>query len=299
MCYTKCRMSGRDVVAFGVSGVVHAALVVGLLAVGFFGGCATQEKKPAIDEIPVEFLVVTEENAADKLSEEPNDAVVPEPPPPPEPEPLPPPPPPEPPKEVAPPPTPVEKKVEPPPPPPPPVEKKVEPKPEKKPEPKPEKKPEKKKEEAKKPEKKKPVPIKISKERFGPVVDGKKNKAKAPTQKAPSEVEIRKLLAQGAKSGNKTQVPKNEAQRGLGLIKSAFKEKCDSAGLEASPTGKNPTLKVSFAKGGRVTKIVIAQSSGDRAFDNKILMQCRQVKRVSGLSESFIKQFETIEVVLQ
>ncbi len=289
-------MSGRESVAFWLSGVVHGALVAGLLAIGVLGGCQAPEKEKKLDEIPVEFLVVTEENAADKLSEEPNDAAEPEP----EPEPLPPPPPPpEPPKEVVPLPTPVEKKVEPLPPPPPPIEKKVE---EKKPveKKKPEKKPEKKKEEPKKkPEKKKPVPIKVSKERYGPVTTGKKDKTKAPTQKALSEDEIRKMLAKGAKSGNKNQIPKNEAQRGLGLIKSAFEEKCREAGMEASPTGKNPTLQVTFAKGGRVTKVAIAESSGDRAFDNRVLMTCRQVKRVSGLSESFIEQFNPVEIAIR
>ncbi len=291
-------MSEQERVVFYVSGVVHAVLIVVLLLMGFLGGCLSPEEKKPLDEIPVEFLVVTEENAADKLSEEPNDAAEPEP----EPEPLPPPPPPpvEPPKETPPAPTPVEKKVEPlPPPPPPPVEKKPAPpaeKPKKKPEEK--KKPAEKKK-AQQPAKPKPKPIKVSRERYGPVTTGKKDRTKAPTQAALSEAEIQRLLNQGAKSGNRTQIPKNEAQRGLGLIKTAFEEKCREAGLEASPTGKNPTLSVTFAKGGRVTKVTIASSSGDRAFDNRVLMLCRQVKRVNGLSNSFIEQFNPVEIQLR
>ncbi len=285
-------MNERESKAFYVSGVVHVTVIVGLLLAGFLGGCLSPKEKPKLDEIPVEFLVVTEENAADKLSEEPNDAAEPEP------DPLPPPPPPpEPPKVPEPAPTPVEKIVDPLPPPPPPLEKKVEKPTEKKPEKK--KVEEKKKPEKKKPEKKKPKPIKVSKERYGPVTSGKKNKAKAPTQKAPSAAEIAKLLAAGAKSGNKTQIPKNEAQRSLGLIKSAFEEKCREAAMEGSPTGKNPSVSVTFARGGRITSIRIAESSGDRAFDNRILMVCRQVKRINGLSDSFIDQFNPVEVVLR
>ncbi|MGN0885428.1 MAG: hypothetical protein ACI4RT_00365 [Candidatus Spyradenecus sp.] len=266
--------------------LVNAALV--LLLMGFsFGGCSA----PKEEIIPMEFLVVTEENAADRLAEEPNEAVEPEPEPeppqpePPAPDPLPPPPLPDP--------DPI------PMPPPPKPEKKPEPKPEKKPEkkpepPKPEKKPEKRPE--KKPEKKKPV-IKIG-ERVGPVTQGRKDKTKAATQKAPSPEEIRRLLAAGAKPGNKNQIPANEASRCYGLISRAFKEACDRYGLESPPTGRDPILTLTFGPGGTIRSITLKQGSGDRAWDAQALQACRQVRSVEGLSESFLKAQTSADIRL-
>ena len=59
---------------WALSLLINAALV--MLLMGFsFGGCSA----PKEEIIPMEFLVVTEENAADRLAEEPNEAVDPEP----------------------------------------------------------------------------------------------------------------------------------------------------------------------------------------------------------------------------
>ena len=226
----------------------------------------------------MEFLVVTEENAADRLAEEPNEVTEPEPEPekpapkaPPEPEPLPPPP--------AKDPDPI------------PLPKPPEKKPEKKPAKPPEKKPE------KKPGKKVPKPIKIG-ERVGPVTQGKKNPAKAATTKALSQKEIQALLSKGAKPGNKNQVPPNEASRCYGVIARAFQEACDRYGLETSPTGRDPTLRVSFGPNGTIRAIEIATSSGDRAWDARALQACRQVRSIPGLSATFLAEFPQPEIRL-
>jgi TonB family protein len=238
---------------------------------------------PQEEIIPMEFIVVTEENAADMLAEEPNEEVEPEPEPDPKPDPLPPPPPPEPEPDPLPPPPP---KPEPPKPEPP---KPTPPKPEpKKPDPPKKEKPK---------EKPKPKPIKIGK-RVGPVTTGKKDPKKAATQKALSADEIAKLLAAGAKSGNKNQIPKNEASRCYGAIQRAFYDACTQYGLETSPTGRDPQLTISFGANGRVTNIRIAQSPGDRTYDNQVLQACRQVRQISGLSQAFLKEYKTVTLRL-
>lgn len=235
----------------------------------------------------MEFTVVTEENAADRLAEEPNEAVEPEPEPP-TPDPEPPPPPPLPDPDPLPVPDPL------PPPPPLPDPPKPEPK-------KPEKPKEKPKEAPKKPEKPKEKPkkptIKIG-ERVGPVTTGKKDPKKAATQKALSADEIAKLLGMGAKAGNKNQIPKNEASRCYGAIQRAFYDACNQYGLETSPTGRDPRLTVTFGSGGRVNNITIAQSSGDRTYDNQVLQACRQVRQISGLSQAFLNDYKTVTIQL-
>lgn len=272
--------------------VVNGIIVLALCLVTTTGGC----KGPKEEEIePMEFTVVIEENAADVLAEEPNDNVEPEetpepPKPEPQPEPeLPPPP-------LLPDPDPLPAPVQ---------EQPKEDDAKKKAEEEAKKKAEeakkkaeaekKKKEEEAKKKKAEKKPIKIG-PRVGPVTQGKKDKTKAATQKALSADEIAKLLAAGAKAGTKNQTPKNEASRCYGAIDAAFRDACDSYGLETSPTGNNPILSVTLGSGGSVKKITVQTSSGDRTFDNQVLQACRQVKRISGLSESFISEYSPVQI---
>jgi len=244
------------------------------------GGCLSVNE----EIVPMEFLVVTEENAADTLSEEPNEATEPEPDPPAPPEPEPPPP-----AEPDPPPPPDPDPIPPPEPPKP-------PKPADPPKPKPA---EAKKPEEKKPEKPKPVRKPIVKgERVGPVTTGKKDVTKAPTQKALSAEEIAKMLNAGARPGNKNQVPPNDASRYYGIINRAFKESCDRYGLESSPTGREPVLTVAFALDGSVRSISLKSSSGDKTYDGQVLQACRQVRQVGGLPQTFLKAYPSLDLRL-
>lgn len=249
--------------------VAANAVIFALLGSVSFNGCLSAQRQE--DIIPMDFVVVTEENAADVLAETPNDAVEPEPQPQPEPAPPPPPPPPDP-----------------------------EPAPAPKPEPQPAPAPEKPKAEPQKaPEKPKwkavsAKEIKIGK-RVGPVTSGKKDKTKAATARKLSEAEIRRLLAAGARPGNKNQVPPNEASRCYGVIARAFREACEGT-LEASPTGRAPKLRVSLAAGGAVKGITVAESSGDRAFDAQVLAACRQVRRIAALPESFLEAYTSVTI---
>lgn len=265
------RHSGRTI-GFAVTA---NAVIFALLGSVSFNGCLSS--RPDEEIIPMDFVVVTEENAADVLAETPNDAVEPEPQPQPEPAPPPPPPPPPPDPEPAP-----------------------APKPEPQPAPQSAPAPEKPKAEPQKaPDKPKwkPAPVSSIKKgkRVGPVTSGKKDKTKAATAKKLSEAEIRRLLAAGARPGNVNQVPPNEASRCYGLIARAFREACEGT-LEASPTGRAPKLRVSLAGGGAVTDIKVAESSGDRAFDAQVLAACRQVRRIAALPESFLEAYTSVTI---
>ena len=268
---------GKD--ALGIAVAVNIAIFA-LLGSISFGGCLSDEAKPK-DEviIPMDFTVVTEENAADVLAETPNEVAEPEPPPPPKAKP--------------------EPKPEPKPQPKPKPEPKPTPAPAPKPEPKPAPKAEPKQEVKKEPEKPKwkatsAKDIKKGK-RVGPVTSGRKDRTKAPTAKALSAAEIQRQLNAGARPGNRNQVPPNEASRCSGVIQRAFREACK--GLEASPTGEAPILKVTFGAGGTVRGVALLQSSGDRAFDAQVLAACRKkVRRINGLSSGFLDQQEYVEV---
>ena len=237
----------------------------------------------------MEFLVVTEENAADVLSEEPNDAREEESEPKSEPksaksEPLPPPPPPVQEPDSLPPPPPIEEQK--------PTET---PKQEtKKPEPQKPKETSKEKPKAK-PKWKPATTIKTGK-RIGPVTDGKKDRTKAATQKAPSKEEIAKALGAGAKPGNRNQTPANEASRCYGLLQRRFREACTDYGLESSPKDRSPVLIVRLGSGGSVRSVTLKTSSGDTAFDGQVLRAARNVRAVSGLSASFLRGHSTVEI---
>ena len=261
---------GKD--ALGIAVAVNIAIFA-LLGSISFGGCLSDEAKPK-DEviIPMDFTVVTEENAADVLAETPNEAAEAEPPPKAKPEP----------------------KPEPKPQPKPKPEPKPTPAPAPKPEPKPAPKAEPKQEVKKEPEKPKwkatsAKDIKKGK-RVGPVTSGRKDRTRAPTAKALSAAEIQQLLNAGARPGNRNQVPPNEDSRCQGIARQVFHEACAEAGLEASPTGEAPILKVTFGAGGAVQDVALLQSSGDRAFDEQVLVACRRVKRVDGLSDVFLRK---------
>ena len=262
---------GKD--ALGIAVAVNIAIFA-LLGSISFGGCLSDEAKPKDDVIiPMDFTVVTEENAADVLAEAPNAAAKAKPPPPPKAKP--------------------EPKPEPKPQPKPKPEPKPTPAPAPKPEPKPAPKAEPKQEVKKEPEKPKwkatsAKDIKKGK-RVGPVTSGRKDRTRAPTAKALSAAEIQQLLNAGARPGNRNQVPPNEASRCSGIIQQVFYEACTEE-LEVSPTGRVPILKVTFGAGGTVRGITVAESSGDRAFDAQVLTTCSQVKRVDGLSDVFLRK---------
>lgn len=257
------------------------AAIVGALAAVSVGGCAGEGPKEEI--VPVEFMVVTEANAADVLAEAPNDAVAPEEEPPPAPKPDPKPEPIPDPEPIPPPPKPVPD-PEPMPPPP-----KAEPKPEPKP-----KAESPKKQTPPKPRYVQAKDIKIGK-RVGPVTTGKKDVRRAATDKALSAAEIRRLLAAGARPGNRNQVPANEASRCYGEIQRAFREACANT-LEGSPTGRAPVLRVTFGPGGAVRGIALGESSGDGGFDAQVLAACRKVRRVARLSAKFLQDYPNVSI---
>ena len=95
-----------------------------------------------------------------------------------------------------------------------------------------------------------------------------------------------------------TSASTNEASRNYGVIQRVFKEACDQYGLESSPTGKDPQIAITFGANGAIQSIRVAQSSGNSSYDNQVLSACRQVRRVDGLSQTFLREYKTVTLRL-
>lgn len=174
---------------------------------------------------------------------------------------------------------------------------------EKKPE---EKKPEIKKPEEKKPEEKKPEKTKeqLLEERLKRMRERGKtvnNKVKIEVKDAPSgngrtqkktlsDAEIRRRLNAGYKPGTSEQLAASDMQLGVSLVQMALNDKW--AAMRPS-VGRSGTvlLSVKFAASGRMVDVRLAQSCGDKVSDNAALQVARSVGIVRNLPPDFIKTF--------
>ena len=129
------------------------------------------------------------------------------------------------------------------------------------------------------------VTIKVN----APSGDGKTGK------KTLSDAEIKKMLGEGYKPGAVTQLAASEEQRCISLIRDAFYSKWNRPPYHENM--KEMYLKVVFGPGGRVLSYKLVQSSGDGAADRSVQLAAALVKVVPGLSEEFLrKNREGIEI---
>lgn len=258
--------------------VIHALL---FFAIWYIGMRESDEPQEVV--IPMELMVVVNENL-DGVEDEPPPEKPPAPEPEPEPEPVKPPepPPPEPEPEVT---VPEALVVEP--------EKPKEPEKLKPPEPPKEVKP-------KEPEKPKP-PMKTREQRLAEIRNSTtkiKNPNPPPRNNGRTEMRPKdweKLLNAGYRPGpvNKG-LDASEEARCLSLIQRAFYSKWDSPAWTSSLRIMH--LKVRFGSGGRVLGYDLVQSSGEAAADRTVLRAASLVGSVRGLSPSFLEKFSTVTV---
>ena len=105
-----------------------------------------------------------------------------------------------------------------------------------------------------------------------------------------SDAEIKKLLGQGYKPGANEQLATSERQRCISLIRNAFHAKWEQVGQPAWTDRLKPMqLKVQFDANGRVTGYKLVQGSSDAKADQTVLKAAALVKVVSGLSPEFIR----------
>lgn len=108
------------------------------------------------------------------------------------------------------------------------------------------------------------------------------------------EKDWQKLLAQGYKPGEKTQLAANETQRCISLIRKAFHDRWEPPAWNSSL--RMMYLEVTFDNGGRVVGYRLVQSSGDRKADQSVLSAASRVGSVAGLSLDFLEQNKTVRI---
>lgn len=128
----------------------------------------------------------------------------------------------------------------------------------------------------------KPTNAKVTIKVDAPSGDGKTAK------KTLTDAEIRKLLGEGYRPGATTQLAASEEQRCISLIYNAFYSKWTRPAW--NDTLREMHLSVSFGSGGRVTGYKLVQSSGDAAADRSVLLAASLVQVVSGLSDDFVRK---------
>lgn len=274
------RPSAFNAVYFAAAIVVHIVL---FLSIWYIGICEEDEKEIVI---PMELMVVINENP-DGVENQPPPETPPvsEPdPPPPEPPKEPDPPPPEPPKEPD-----VTEAV---------VEVPEKPKPPEPPKPTQPPKPPKPPEPPKKPDP--PKKPEMTREQRMAEMRNRTTKIKNPpprnngrTDKRPQDWE--KLLMQGYRPGATNQgLDAGEEARCFSLIRQAFYSKWDRPAWTSSL--KKMCLSVRFGAGGKVIGYSLTQSSGDASADRTVLRAASQVGYVRGLTSAFLEKNKTVIV---
>ena len=168
---------------------------------------------------------------------------------------------------------------------------------------KPPKKPEVKKppEKPKEPEKPKKTAAELRKERLDKMRKST-TKDNTPRVKSPApsgtgktlEKDWQKLMAQGHKPGEKTQLAASETQRCISLIRQAFHRQWEPPAWNSSM--KMMYLEVTFDNGGRVVGYKLVQSSGDGKADRSVLSAASRVGSVAGLSLDFLEHNKTVRI---
>lgn len=269
---------GQKTVHYLLSAALHAMLI------GLFVFFAMRKEKPVEEIIPIELAVVINENLDGVEDEPPPEPAPPEPEPPeprqPEPDPVPPPPEPE----------PLPSNVEA-------VEiKRVE---EKNPEP-PKEDPAKVAAERKKKAEERKRKEQERLERMRNRVKDVKNPKPLVTETTNGRTDRRppnwrELLNQGYKPSNENKgIDAGENARCIALIRQAFHDRWQSPAWNSEL--REIYLSVRFGPGGKVLEYSISQSSGDPSADNTVLRAAAQVKRVGGLSPSFLEANKVVTV---
>jgi len=102
----------------------------------------------------------------------------------------------------------------------------------------------------------------------------------------------KKLLNQGYKPGETTQLAASEEQRCISLIRQAFYERWERPAWTSSL--KVMCLEVTFGPGGRIAGYRLGNSSGDGKADRTVITAASRVGSVAGLSADFIARNRTV-----
>ncbi len=112
-----------------------------------------------------------------------------------------------------------------------------------------------------------------------------------------TEKEIEKLLAEGARPSDKTQIPDADA-RGFARVRAAFYE----LWVQPSRTevgDQSAEAVISLGTGGRVISSRLSGPSGNAVLDNSVRRALNAVKQITGLPNGFVERHREISVAFR
>jgi len=114
------------------------------------------------------------------------------------------------------------------------------------------------------------------------------------TKRSLSEAEIRKLLLRGAKRGDYTKIP-NEDLQNFELIRRALYSAWNQPSAE-EVGGAMADISVRLHKDGGISDPRLATKSGSALLDESAMAAARSVRRIPGLSTSFLSRHDEITI---
>lgn len=121
--------------------------------------------------------------------------------------------------------------------------------------------------------------------------------SKNATDKPLSETEIRKLLAMGAKPGERNLVPAEE-DRCFELIRRAFYDAWAQPSYDEVGTA-TADVEVRLQKDGSIFGVRMTRKSGNMVLDTTVMQAATTVKRVDGLTPAFLGKFDDVTVTFE
>ena len=110
-----------------------------------------------------------------------------------------------------------------------------------------------------------------------------------------TRAEIEKALREGARVGTRNSIPPDEMSRCVALVKRALYDEWDQPSL--SDAGTRPVLMdIRIDSAGRIVSYRIRQSAGSAFFDQSVLKAAANCPPIRGLTQAFIKQYETLTI---
>ncbi|MCK5849587.1 MAG: TonB family protein [Kiritimatiellae bacterium] len=119
---------------------------------------------------------------------------------------------------------------------------------------------------------------------------------KKPQTKSLSKKDIRKMLADGAKLGDKTSVPNDEGKC-LGRIHNALYRAWVDRPSADGAEGAAPEVKFRFANNGRILSSELVKGSGNPLMDDSVMKAAKAVSRINGLSRDFLNRHRHVITV--
>jgi hypothetical protein len=119
--------------------------------------------------------------------------------------------------------------------------------------------------------------------------------SKNPKDKPLSEAEIRRLLLLGARAGDRNSIPPDEESRCFAFIKRAFNDAWAQPSYDEVGDAV-AQIEVRLQKDGSIFGVRLVKKSGNSVLDDSVLQAATSVKRIEGLTSSFLGKYDQVTI---